>query len=94
MTRACDGATRLAQVGSEFVGAVRDHRSGLRELVLDDRIHRVQERPDLRERGLHVGRVTEALDQRVEEHDDRQGGRVRHDHDAAHERLGVARDNT
>ena len=89
MPRARDGAARLAEVGAELVGAVRDHRSGLRELVLDDRVHRVEQRPDLRERSLHVRGIAESLDERVQEHDDRQGARVRHDHHAAHERLGV-----
>src|SRR5262245_34033604 len=37
-----DRSTRLAEMRAELVRTVREHRGGLGEPVLDDRIHRIQ----------------------------------------------------
>ena len=79
----------LAEVRAELVGAVRQHRRGLREPVLDDRIHRVERTGDRREAGVGLRNVAVPADELVEEQDDRERVAVRHDHDPLRERLGV-----
>ncbi len=84
-----DRASGLPQVRAELVGPVREHGGGPRQLVLHDGSHRFERRRDLGQARLDVRRIAEALHQAVEEEDDRQRRRVRHDHHALRPRVGV-----
>ena len=81
---------RLAETRAELVAPFEIIGGRARDLVLQDALHRVEEPGTTSARhGLCVARSPNAMDEAVEEQEHRQRRRVRHDHDAARERVGV-----